>query len=92
MVSKGLGRNGIRGKTLTVKIKYHDFRQITRSRSYQDYFNDPETILNTSLDVAAGVFKPGDRIRLLGITLSNLENVPGMIPEEDRDQLSFDFN
>ena len=92
MVSSGLNKSGIRGKTITVKLKYHDFTQITRSRSFQEYFNDPEMILKTSREIVAAVFKPGDRIRLLGITLSNLENLPGVAGEKDSDQLSIDFN
>jgi hypothetical protein len=38
------------------------------------------------------VFRPGDRIRLLGITLSNLEQASGISEDDDREQLSFDFN
>lgn len=60
-------------RTLTIKIKYHDFRQITRSLS----FNQP--IRSHVLDTPVyRVLLKKDRIgqskiRLLGITLSSLE-------------------
>ncbi|MDC9729788.1 MAG: DNA polymerase IV [Methyloprofundus sp.] len=60
-------------RTLTVKIKYHDFQQITRSLSFKQpikaaYFN--EMLLRKLL--AKEVL--GDyKVRLLGVTLSSLE-------------------
>jgi DNA polymerase-4 len=92
LVSTELVQYGIRGKTLTVKVKYHDFIQITRSRSFSEFFNDPDLILETSGKIMTEVFRPGQRIRLLGITLSNLELASGRTAEEDPDQLSLDFN
>jgi DNA polymerase-4 len=91
LVSKDLAKYDIRGKTITVKIKYDDFRQITRSKTFSEYFNDENLILKTALDIMAGVFHEGNRIRLLGITLSNLEQAAGINDTEDSDQLSIDF-
>jgi len=90
LVCRDLIKYEIKGKTLTVKVKYNDFKQITRSRTFSEYFNDEQLILNTSKEIMAAVFSPGDRIRLLGITLSNLEQAAGII-DDDREQLSFDF-
>ncbi len=91
MVCRDLEKYEIKGKTLTVKIKYGDFRQITRSRSFADYINDPELILQNSKDIMTEVFNPDEKIRLLGITLSNLEQAAGRDTEKDRDQLTLDF-
>jgi len=91
IVCRDLGKYDIRGKTITLKIKYDDFRQITRSRSFPDYVNDPELILKNSKEMMVEVFNEGDKIRLLGITLSNLEQAAGIDEEKDRDQLSLDF-
>ncbi len=91
MVCRDLEKYGIKGKTITVKIKYHDFRQITRNRSFSEYVNDPDLILNNAKEIMAEVFQDGDKIRLLGITLSNLEQAAGMDEQEDRDQLSLDL-
>ncbi|MGR9051715.1 MAG: DNA polymerase IV [Gammaproteobacteria bacterium] len=58
--------------TLTVKIKYHDFVQITRSRTVSEPIiagSNAESLLNELLkDTEAGA----RTIRLLGITLSSL--------------------
>jgi DNA polymerase-4 len=91
MVCRDLKKYGIRGKTVTVKVKYNDFRQITRSKSFSEYLNDEDLILNTSLKIMAEVFSPVDRIRLLGITLSNLEQAHRVVEDGDREQLSFEF-
>ena len=63
-------------RTLTVKIKYHDFIQITRSRTL------PHGVTSTSstwavLETLLSNTDIGNRnVRLLGITLSSLENEP----------------
>mgnify|MGYP000302940832 CR=1 FL=1 len=60
-------------RTLTVKIKYHDFHQITRSLS----FNRPIQKQLSSTPVLQQLLKKEGigqhKIRLLGITLSSLE-------------------
>lgn len=91
LVCRDLDKYGIRGKTLTVKVKYHDFKQITRSRTFPGFINNEELILNESQEIMAAVFTPGSKIRLLGITLSNLEQAARISDPVDRDQLSFDF-
>lgn len=78
-------RSGARGRTLTLKVKYSDFEQITRSRSREKIF-EPMDIHRVSLELIEEV--PREKgIRLLGLTLSNLEN------EEELDayQLEIDF-
>ncbi|GAA4332307.1 DNA polymerase IV [Mucilaginibacter gynuensis] len=61
----------LKGRTITLKIKYHDFRQITRNQSFPFPVGDLETIGNTAkqLLLASGI--DDKRIRLLGISLSN---------------------
>ena len=64
-------RHGLKGRTLTLKIKYHDFRQVTRSHSFSDGTDDRELIYRTSCDLLAGSDIANKKIRLLGISLSN---------------------
>jgi DNA polymerase-4 len=61
----------LKGRTITLKVKYHDFKQITRNQSFPAPLNDLETISNTAkqLMVATGI--DDVKIRLLGISLSN---------------------
>ncbi len=70
-VTKRLERHQLKGRTVTLKIKYSDFRQITRNQSFPYPINDYQTILDTARHLLAGT-SPGEQpIRLLGITLSN---------------------
>jgi DNA polymerase-4 len=59
---------------VTVKIKYADFRQVTRSRTLPAMITSQETLRNVSIDLVRTVFPPAKGIRLLGVTLSSFEN------------------
>ncbi|MBY5354600.1 DNA polymerase IV [Rhizobium leguminosarum] len=65
--------NGIAAKTVTLKVKYADFSQITRSKTVLTplpAIADLEDLVNLLL---APIFPPRKGIRLLGVTLSSLE-------------------
>jgi len=69
-------RGGHMGRTVTVKAKYADFQQVTRSRSGAA----PTTqvaLEQVSLDLLRPLFPPRLGVRLLGVTLSNLDAGPG---------------
>lgn len=66
--------NGISGKTVTVKIKYSDFTQATRSRTGAVPVGNMADILDTSSTLLETVFPFKRPVRLLGITLSSLTN------------------
>jgi DNA polymerase-4 len=68
-------RGELGGRTVTVKVKYDDFRQITRSRSCIDPIASQAKIEQISLDLLRPLFPPARGIRLLGVTLSNLDDV-----------------
>jgi DNA polymerase-4 len=54
----------LKGRTITLKIKYSDFRQITRSQSLPACIDDIDTILNTSKALLAATDTENSRIRL----------------------------
>jgi DNA polymerase IV len=62
------------GRTITLKIKFSDFRQITRSKTVQYYIRDFNSLHRevTALRKSIKLDKP--RIRLLGVSVTNLEN------------------
>ncbi|PAX59802.1 DNA polymerase IV [Brunnivagina elsteri] len=63
------------GRTLTLKVKFSDYQQITRSRTFGSSINSLDTIITEAIALL-GTIELGDRsIRLLGISLSNLDNV-----------------
>jgi DNA polymerase-4 len=61
------------GKTITVKVKFDDFRQITRSKTLQNYIRDFETLHREIAAIRKSLELEGSRIRLLGVSISNLE-------------------
>jgi len=62
------------GRTITLKIKFSDFRQITRSKTLQNYIRDFDTLHKEVSGIRKLIKLEGTRIRLLGVTVSNLEN------------------
>jgi DNA polymerase IV len=59
------------GRTVTVKVKFADFRQITRSRSYGSVISRHDQLRQSSLDLIRLIFPPRTGIRLVGVTVSN---------------------
>ena len=56
-----------------MKIKYANFRQITRSRSCTEAITSRASIEQLSLDLLQPLFPPPRGVRLLGVTLSNFD-------------------
>jgi len=71
-----LKRYELKGRTITLKVKYADFRQITRNQSLLNPVNDGETISTTAKNLLLATGLDNVRIRLLGITLSNFGEAP----------------
>ncbi len=65
--------NEITGKTVTLKVKYADFTQITRAKSVAEGFRSPQVIEETIDSLLGAIFPTQKGIRLLGVTLSSLE-------------------
>lgn len=85
-VWRRLQRSGLKGRTLTLKIKFADFEQITRSKTRQDYYTSAEMILDEGLKLLKAEEPFARGIRLLGLTLSNFS-----IPEKGPVQLVLNF-
>ena len=71
LVHERLSRNKLKGRTITLKIKYHDFKQITRSKTFQSRIDDLELIIATAKELLIATDPETTKIRLLGISLSN---------------------
>jgi DNA polymerase IV len=64
--------SGIRGRTLTLKVKYADFELITRSRSTPKPIDSRLDIEQISIDLLIRLFPIQKGVRLLGVSLSAL--------------------
>lgn len=79
-LSERIKKHQLKGRTVTLKIRFNDFSIITRSRSYLQGIDDYDTILDTASELLEKELFPYDdieprKVRLLGITLSNFHEL-----------------
>lgn len=69
------------GQTVTVKIKYADFRQVTRSRTVQPPVTTREQLREVSVSLLQSVYPVTMGIRLVGVSLSKFgtETIPDQL-------------
>jgi DNA polymerase-4 len=65
------------GRTLTLKVKFGDYQQITRSRTLERSFQDLETIETLALELFGTIDVAHRSVRLLGLSMSNLDVAAG---------------
>ena len=80
-------RKQILGKTVTLKIKYADFKLQTRSQTQEEWVGEKEQLFQIALELLHGQVLSGP-IRLMGLGVSNL-NIAR--EESGKQQLTFDF-
>jgi len=85
-VAERLEKNKLKGKTLTLKIKFSDFRQITRNQSLPNPIGDYLAIIDSAKTLLARVDLVDAAVRLLGISLSNFGTAQSF-KSADPDQL-----
>ncbi|MBQ8173547.1 MAG: DNA polymerase IV [Mailhella sp.] len=89
-VGSSLRRHGLAGRTVTLKIKYADFRLITRQVTLAHRISSTETIYDTACSILEGL-ELTDRVRLIGVGVSGFEAggpsqlslMPAPEPEKD---------
>jgi DNA polymerase-4 len=75
-IYEGMQERGRMGRTVVLKVKYHDFEQITRSRTLAAYPADSDEIYQTARQLLMHKSLAGEKpVRLLGLGISGLENV-----------------
>ena len=89
-VSKRLEHQNTCGKTITLKIKYSDFNIQTRSKTLEDYTNNYDVIYKTVTDLLLSN-ELNNSVRLLGISISNLDNTNTPKDDNVSSQLRFKF-
>ncbi len=92
-LDRRLKKHKIAGKTITLKIKYSDFVQQTRSKTIPYFIADKDLILETAKELLYQE-KLENSVRLLGISLSNLNTEKKKKPVAEKAisvQLKFDF-
>ncbi|MDR1225371.1 MAG: DNA polymerase IV [Prevotellaceae bacterium] len=75
------------GRTVTLKIKYSDFKQITRSKTLNGFVNEFNLLWTAALELLNTVDLSDKRVRLMGLTVSNIQD----IEQPKTYQLKLDF-
>ena len=86
-VMRRMEKANITGKTVTVKIKFSDFRQITRSITVDKVVNSFDKLWELAQTLLLKVDLDTKQIRLLGITLSNFDT--GEISTSEQLEMEF---
>jgi DNA polymerase-4 len=80
-----LQTKNIKGRTINLKLRYSDFETLTRSRTMMHFLNNLNEIYEVCEQIVVPLIKEEKGIRLLGVGLSNLDNL------EKYKQLELDF-
>lgn len=87
IVAERMQKGNHKGKTLTLKIKYSDFTQITRSKTLGKSISEKSDIERHGHELMNAIESHPLGIRLLGLAISNLD-----IKDEDQQgQLTLEF-
>ncbi len=64
-----LRKQGLQAKTVSLKVRFYNFKTVTRAQTTTGAFNDDDTIFKLALHLLENIsLKP---VRLLGVTVSN---------------------
>lgn len=89
-IERRLHKSKVAGKTVTLKIKYSDFSLHTRSKTLPYFISSKDLILESAKELLFQE-KMKESVRLLGISLSNLNTEKQEKKEEIAVQLRFEF-
>ena len=87
-LEKRIRKTQFKGHTLTLKVKFHDFRNITRSATRPQALTEKDDLLTLAKQLIREVEYENNPIRLLGLSVSNEAAEP--VPARWQ-QLYFDF-
>lgn len=91
-VEKRMVKAQVRGRTVTLKVTYADFKKITRSKSFDHVIGNAELLYEAAAQLLEFAGFGDGRVRLLGITVSNLDNTPELkLKEVSAGQMTFPF-
>ncbi|MFZ5425655.1 MAG: DNA polymerase IV [Thermodesulfobacteriota bacterium] len=78
-IGRDLRKHGLKGRTVTVKIKFADFTQITRSRTLDEPTDSDGEIFKAACGLLDAVAL-SKKVRLIGVGVSNFAKGPEQLP------------
>jgi len=67
-----LGRQGARGRTIGIKVRFSDFSTVSRARTLDAAVNDDDTVTGVALELLRRL-DPRRPVRLLGVRVAGLD-------------------
>ncbi|MFH1743314.1 MAG: DNA polymerase IV [bacterium] len=75
-VSRRLRKDGWKGRTITVKIRFQGFRTITRAKTWKREYDSEEVIYREARELFLNNWDGKESVRLLGVSISHLKRKP----------------
>lgn len=82
-VAHSLRSNHFRGKTVTLKLRNHDFKTLTRAETLPGYTASFEPIYEATCRLLRANYREGTPIRLIGLSVSHLEKEQNVVEQMD---------
>lgn len=82
-VAYSLRHNHFRGKTVTLKLRYHDFKTVSRAMTLDSYTASFERIFDALHQLMEANYQEGAAIRLIGLSVSHLEKEDEIVEQMD---------
>ena len=81
-VASRLRKNGMAGRTVTIKVRFHDFQTITRSHTLAAPVDTGHAIAEVASSLLEQV-DPSSGVRLFGVSVSNLQEGAAQLTLDD---------
>lgn len=92
-VMRRLERSNTSGRTVTLKVKYADYRQVTRSRTLLQSIRNIDELLNIANELLLATEADSLSVRLLGLSISSLDSERELQNEQSEfHQLTLNFS
>jgi len=78
-----LRSNGLKGKTVSIKLRYPDFRSISRAMTLERYTASFEPVFQAVRALMAQHYQTGTAVRLIGVTVSNLKQEAQIVEQQE---------
>ncbi|MDD3374558.1 MAG: DNA polymerase IV [Candidatus Omnitrophica bacterium] len=74
-VSRRLRLEGLKGKTVTIKVRYEGFQTYTRAATLGFSTNFVDNIYQKAKELFEGFYSASNKVRLIGVKVSNFKNL-----------------
>jgi DNA polymerase-4 len=88
-LARRMNKVSAKGKTITVKIKYNDFTQVTRSNTFKYFVSLKDNLKDAWRLILKEEFELEKPVRLLGLSVSNLKRNEVEVKENPQLRLKF---